>query len=247
MSITTVTHPIAIVVPSRSRPGNIAELLDAWETTAAGGHAELVVAVDDDDPHLAGYLELDWPAVAEWARLHVGPRLRLGGTLNELAPQLARLTLELTAETGGAVAAVGFMGDDHRPRSLAWDRELRLELAFTELAVVYGNDLIQGERLPTAVVLDARIVDRLGYMVPPGAVHLFLDNYWRRLGEELGTLRYRPDIVIEHAHPIAGGAAWDDQYREVNADHVWTADEARFRRWVDEELDDAITTIRGAA
>lgn len=239
----TVNHPLVILVPSRSRPHNIAELLDAWDTTAVGGHAELVVAVDDDDPKLDAYLDL-WTDAPDWARLHVGPRLRLGGTLNALGPQLAAAALE-HADPDRDIAGIGFLGDDHRPRSLGWDEQLAEELiAANPYGVIYGNDLIQGAALPTAVILDARIVHRLGYMVPPGAVHLFLDNYWKVLGERLGTLRYRADIVIEHAHPIAGRAAWDDQYREVNADAIWTADEALFRRYVAEDLADAITLIR---
>lgn len=213
-----MSAPLVYLVPTRARPGNAAELIDAFDTTR-GGSADLVLAVDDDDPHLDAYLAVDRP---EWCDLVVGPRLRLGGTLNALAPGLAQ-----------RYAGVGFMGDDHRPRSLYWDNRLAREVEARPGCVLYGNDLVQGAALPTAVLLDARIIATLGYFVPPGMQHLWLDNYWLKLGYGLGTLRYIADVVIEHVHPITGRAEWDDSYRENNAAAVWHADETRLRAHVD--------------
>jgi len=227
----TPTAPITVLVPSRGRPGNIEQLIDAWVSTAAGGYAELVVIVDDDDPHVAAYQAVDYPA--EFAELVIGPRLRLGGTLNHYAPAAAYRSL-----------AVGFLGDDHRPRSMRWDQTIYETVAAGRHVVAYGNDLIQGPALPTAVFLSSSIINTVGYFVPPGMTHLFLDNYWRRLGETLGSLRYLPDVIIEHVHPIAGRAAWDDGYTEVNAPAVWTADETRFSQYVaDGEFAAAITRL----
>ncbi len=226
---TARTLPLVYLVPTRGRPGNAAELVDAWDSTRSGVSG-LVLAVDDDDPRRDDYLELELP---EWAELVVGPRLRLGGTLNALAPELA---------APAHVLGVGFMGDDHRPRSLGWDGRLLEEL--TPAAVVYGNDLVHGEGLPTAVVLGSLIVRELGYYVPPGMVHLWLDNYWLELGRQLRTLRYRREVVIEHVHPITGRAEWDDSYRENNAPEVYSADEARFREYARGELGRAVARIR---
>lgn len=222
----TTPAPIVYLVPSRGRPGNIVELVDAWDTTRAGA-ADLVVAVDLDDARLDDYLDLPLP---EWATVVTGPRLRLGGTLNALSPELA-----------GRYRAVGFMGDDHRPRSLGWDQRLEAELA--PGAVIYGNDLVQGAALPTAVLLERLVVDELGYFVPPGMLHLWLDNYWLELGRRLRTLRYLADVVIEHVHPITGRAEWDDGYRENNSPETWSADEATFKRYAATELDVAVDRI----
>lgn len=221
------TAPIVYLVPSRGRPHNIAALLDAWASTSTGD-ADLLVAVDDDDVMVDQYLELERP---EFADIYVGPRRRLGGTLNELAPIVAR-----------TYRGVGFMGDDHRPRSRGWDAMLLENL--TAGAVIYGDDLIQGAALPTAVLLESSIVRTLGYFVPTGMLHLWLDNYWKELGTRLGTLRYLPSVVIEHVHPIAGRAEWDAGYAENNSDATWNADEARFRQYVATELDAAIAAIR---
>lgn len=218
---------LAYVVPSRGRPANIARLVDAWADTGATAHLE--VCVDDDDPALGDYLAL---GLAGPARLRIGPRRRLGGTLNQVAPELA-----------ARHRAIGFMGDDHVPRSPGWDRRL-LDAIEAGARVAYGNDLVHGPALPTAVALDATVIARLGYMVPPGLVHLFMDNYWAWLGEHLGALAYLDDVVIEHVHPIVGRAEWDEGYVEANATEVWEHDEARWHRWLAEEADAALALLR---
>jgi hypothetical protein len=141
---------------------------------------------------------------------------------------------------------VGFMGDDHRPRTLDWDHTIAAIAKREPGSVIYGNDLIQGAALPTAVFMDARIVRALGWFVVPGMTHLFMDNLWKTLGEQLGTLRYLPEIVIEHVHPIAGKAEWDDGYREANDGAVWEHDEAIYNEWIAFQMPADIATIKAA-
>ena len=213
-----------MIVPSRGRPGNIADLIAAWSETAVGD-SELLVAVDDDDPTLGDYLDV-LAAGPAWADIVVGPRLRLGGTLNQRAVENARHH-----------RAVGFMGDDHRPRTPGWDEQLVDALdGLGPVGIVYGDDLIQGERLPTAVAMTSSIVTTLGYMAPPGMVHMYLDNAWLALGRAVGRIAYLPDVVIQHLHPVAGTAPWDDRYAEVNAPERYAADQAVFERWLAESL-----------
>lgn len=214
-----LVEPIVYLVPSRGRPANIVELVHAWDATLSDvPAAALVIVADDDDPTIGGYLALEYD-LPPWAELLVGPRLRLGPTLNALGPVFA-----------DGRTAVGFMGDDHRPRTDEWDLKL-LDLHHgTPFAVVYGNDLVRGAALPTAVSIDARIVDALGRMVPPGAVHLYLDDYWRSLGADLGTLRYEAALIIEHLHPTAGTAELDAGYVEVNRPELYRQDEDTYHR-----------------
>jgi hypothetical protein len=222
---------LVVIVPSRGRPRNIAALADAWTDTKAA--ADVIVAVDDDDPTRGDYLDV----VATHPRFDIviGPRLRMAGTLNKVAVSHAPL-----------YDAVGFMGDDHRPRTPDWDDRVTTELDRLGTGLVYGDDLIQGANLPTAVFMTADIIRTLGWMAPPGLVHLFLDNSWLTLGRALGAISYLHDVVIEHCHPIAGKAAHDDGYAEANAADVWAHDQAVFEQWRDEQLAVDVAQIRTA-
>lgn len=214
-----------VIVPSRGRPQNIRRLLDAWEDTNA--MATLVVAVDDDDPQLDNYIDaMKHAPNDEQFQLHIGRRLRLAGTLNHVANE--RVNRE------GALGSdiIGFMGDDHVPRTFKWDLEIEVTFSARGIGVVYGNDLIQGPNLPTAVFMSAAIIRALGYMVPSGLTHMYLDNTWKVWGEGMGRLTYLHHTIIEHMHPIAGKAEWDDRYVEVNAGRQYAADEAAYRNYL---------------
>jgi hypothetical protein len=89
--------------------------------------------------------------------------------------------------------------------------------------------LLQGEKLPTAVCLDNRIVTSLGYFAPPMLTHLFADNFWIDLGKELGTLRYFPNIIFEHLHPHISKSEMDSMYEESNA--FFSADQKLYEEY----------------
>lgn len=205
-----MTADLLVIVPSRGRPQNVARLAAApgWDG------ADLLVGVDDDDPCLKEYLSLD-------VDVTVGPRLGMGGTLNHLA---------VIAST--AYAACSFLGDDHVPRTPGWARQIIEILDGMGTGIVYGNDLMQGPMLPTAVFMTSDIIRSLGYMVPPGLAHLFVDNAWKSMGERLGCLRYLNHVVIEHCHPQAGKSEWDAGYVEVNSGAMWAHDEAVYKAWL---------------
>jgi len=213
-----------VIVPSRGRPGNIRDLLDCW--IATGASATLVVAIDDDDLQRDNYIDaMKHAPDDEQYQLVVGPRLRLAGTLNAVAK--SRVMRKGTLDTD----IVGFMGDDHRPRTVGWDIAVRNAFKTYDHAVVYGNDLLQGSYLPTQVFMTAGMIKKLGYMVPPGFIHMYLDNTWKEWGIRLDRLIYLGDVVIEHMHPIAGKSEWDDGYVEVNDGGMYAHDEAVFENY----------------
>lgn len=211
------------IVPSRGRPHNVEQLLEAWEATR--GCAYLWICVDDDDPQLEAYEKLTMP---EWAKLRVAPRMRLGPTINHYTTEYLSTNYPLKS-----LDMIGFMGDDHRPRTKDWDLKiLGAAHAVQDIGVIYGNDLIQGKNLPTSVAITTNVINELGYFCPPGVMHLYLDNAWADIGRALEKLIYLPGVIIEHCHPIANkGVQWDDGYREVNSGQMYDKDNAAYMEW----------------
>ena len=217
---------MTILVPSRGRPENIIRLMDAWSTTTTR-NTRLLILVDDDDPKLDEYL-----AITN-IDIQVGPRLRIGGTLNTVAP------IEATK-----CFAIGFMGDDHLPRTKGWDDRFLTALKEARVGVAWGNDLYHGANLPTAVVMTSNIVTTLGYFVMPGGIHLFLDNFWLAIGRGLDSAHYLDDVIIEHIHPYFGKAEFDKTYTEANDATVSSADEITFNNYVATQLQDDLQKLR---
>ena len=205
---------MAILVPSRHRPHNIAELIKSLDEVET--ESDLIVIVDDDDNQMDAYLELGCDI---WVVERQGKGM--ARPLNFVANQLVDKYRHFC-----------FLGDDHRPRTKNWDTHFINALDELGTGLVYGNDLFQGENLATAVAMTGDIVKALGGMTPPNMIHLYLDNFWMTLGRDLGALRYMGHIIIEHLHPVAGKAEWDAGYVEVNAQEVYSADAKAFHEYI---------------
>jgi hypothetical protein len=226
---------VIYIVPSRGRPQNIITLIRAWEATRA--FAELFVAVDIDDPTFSEYEKI-LKTAPTWVKWGKARRTQPGmvEALNRFATLHSRMN--------NGHDEIGFMGDDHAPRTWAWDTMIQDALK-TQPGIVYGNDLIQGPNLPTAVAMSTSIVRALGRMAPMCLKHLYVDNYWKTLGEKLGRLTYMPTCIIEHMHPIAGKANWDDRYEAVNAGRVYDHDQRAYAKFIaDGNMDRDVECVR---
>jgi len=225
---------LKVIVPSRGRPHAALELADAFALTCTAD-TSLIFAVDTDDPAKAGYTEV---AKAGLASVITGDHTSMVDALNQRATGYAGLEDDLTP------FAIAFMGDDHRPRTVGWDAAYLKALADLGTGIVYGDDLLQGERLPTQCAMTADIVRALGYMAPPTLTHLAVDDAWLALGHAADCIRYLPDVVVEHLHPVAGKAGWDAGYRRVNSQAMYRRDLLEFERWKTEELPAAAVAVR---
>lgn len=216
-----------VIVPSRGRPASLEPLAQAWSDTKAT--AELLIAVDDDDPTLDQYQDESERLAL---MLSVAPRLRMVGTLN----------LHAVGEAW-SYDAVGFMGDDHRPRTVGWDHRFAETLS-GGAGIVYGNDLLQGEKMATAVMMTSDIIETLGYMAPPTFTHLCVDLVWKDWGVGMGRITYLDDVVIEHVHPANGKANLDATYEEVNSSEMVTADSQAYYDYRDNQLQADLEKLR---
>lgn len=222
---------LVIIVPSRGRPDAAVQLAQAFTDTAAA--ARLVFAVDEDDPTRFAYAEAlsHYPATT----VHYAP-----------APSTMVKALNAIAGTyANEAQALGFMGDDHRPRTRHWDAMYLAALDALGTGIVYGDDLLQGERIPTQVAMTADIVRVLGHMAPATLTHLYVDNYWKALGEGAECIRYLPDVVVEHMHPIAGKAEWDAGHKRVNEQSMYQRDGDAYADYAGSHLADDIAKVRG--
>ncbi len=112
---------------------------------------------------------------------------------------------------------VSAIGDDCVPRTKGWDAVVVETLRLLGTGLCYGNDLLQGEDLPTVCFMTSDIVRTLGYMSPPALTHMYCDNFWLELGRGLDRIRYLAEVVIEHLHPSKGKSASDAVYEESDA------------------------------
>jgi hypothetical protein len=223
---------LVVIVPTRGRPEAARALLDAFAETVSG-EVHLHFAVDHDDPTQDEYAALVGPMDVIETDDRPSTMVR---ALNAIAVQLVN--------ADDAPFAVGFMGDDHRPRTKGWDERYLECLRELGTGMVYGDDLLQRQALPTQIAMTSDIVRELGWMSPPELVHMYVDNWWLQLGTQADCIRYLPDVVVEHVHPIAGKAVWDEGHQRVNAPEMYHRDQTTFARLRVLELPGAVAKVR---
>lgn len=194
------------------RPRQAIEALASFEETRTDKRSRMVFVVDSDDPTLNEYPS-DYTYVA--------PPLGCMG---------AAMAYSLPGVIGDATV-VGMIGDDNRFRTRGWDGAFSKWLA-ARPGIVYGDDLYQSERKPTSWWVSRPIVDEFG-MALPTLRHLYMDDFWQTLGQDTRSIRYMPEVVIEHLHPDAGKAPVDEIYirGSAPASPNATLDRQTFERW----------------
>jgi hypothetical protein len=140
--------------------------------------------------------------------------------------------------------AVGFMGDDHFPRTLGWDQIVVNELKKMGSGFVYGNDKLQEEKIPTQIVMTSDIPLSLGFMTLPRLKHLYADNFWLDFGKALGRIKYLPDVIIEHLHPAAGKAVHDEGYQFSGDFNLDQEDKRTYFEYLKEDLEIDVTRVK---
>ena len=225
---------LVVIVPSRGRPDSISELSTAFADTAYDPDTRLVVAVDYDDPDLRRYRD-----VVVGCRYQATIITVAGGCLSAALNEAAE-----TISGDPTVEAIGFMGDDHRPRTPGWDTSYLAALRQMTAGIVYGDDGLQHETLPTQCAISVSIVRALGWMCPPTLRHLWIDNIWLDLGSAAGCLRYLPNVVVEHMHPYVGKGEMDDGYERVNSTEMINLDRAAYELYVANQLPSDVEKVK---
>ena len=205
---------VLVIVPTRGRPDASVEFHK--EFLAKSMISDLMFAIDEDDA--------DSYSRIEGVLYEVNPRMGMNGTLNYVATKYA-----------DKYKYIAFMGDDHRVRTFGWDIVMTEKMG--SLGVAYGNDLIQGQALPTAVLMSSNIIKAIGYMAPPKQKHMYLDNFWLDLGTRLNAIHYLEDVIIEHLHFSVGKSDMDSSYQETNDSAIYNADKVAYDEYLSTQMD----------
>lgn len=190
---------LVAIVPTRGRPESAMRLQLVFDKSEV---ARVIFVVDDNDPARAQYEALGVDVLIAPPGGRPGIVDPLNWAFHEVMERLSP-------------PYVAFLGDDHLPQG-SWDVEIIETLRQPGPQVCYGNDLLMGERIPTAVFMTSDIPRRLGYMVPPALNHLFADDTWAAWGKGIDRLTYLPDTIVEHLHFLNGKAPNDATYDHCN-------------------------------
>lgn len=209
--------------PTFERPKRLQELAEAWEKTAQG--EPLFVRVWNQDKFKKEYFSMDWPRT--WT-LYESPAQWCGEALQEffrLHPDEQQY---------------GFIGDDVIPCTDNWPEIL--SVAAGDWYLAYPNDTIQRHGLATHFLLGGELLRTLGWWVPEGFKHHYLDQVLQNIAVNAGLARFCPEVTFYHKHQLKGRAENDHVYRK--ADVIFNEGMERWDEYVENELKQDVMKVR---
>jgi len=211
---------LAILVPSRGRPENLARLIDAVHKTARG-RTHVIAGVDPDDPRLD-----DYEVALKGHALLPGDRIIVGAA----RCNLVQWTNHLAAKYLGQYRFFASLGDDMVPRTPGWDVKLMgaIDEDFSGTGIAYPWDDVRDD-IPEAYVVSANLVEALGWMMMPKLKHWWNDNVWADLGHGAGCIRQLRGVVVQHLNAGMGRAAVDQT--AIEAGKGIPEDQAAYNAW----------------
>lgn len=214
-----MTHAvIEVIAPTRGRPSRALHMADSFARTRHSTFTHLTLALDSADPMQAAYIEgsqgKPWFAV----------------------PVPTGSMIERTNDVAWRIDAdiYGWAADDNVFVTPQWDKFVREAFEDPHVTTVNTNDLLVGDEKGGVYFVRGTVVRALGWFLPTFLQHLYADFAVTSLAKKAGTYLYLPDVVIEHVHPYAGKAAWDDLYAAVNNQAMDQRDGDAFRKWWNE-------------
>lgn len=205
-------NPNLIIMGSKSRPHRAAKAWAAIKENAVESDFVIIISKDQEDL----YPEIE-------------------GVKREIVPTGAysnqKLQIVIPKYQDKYFTVFG-IDDDCIVKTHGFDKTLAEPLKEKGYGVSYGNDGFQGQNLPTKWMFTMNICKTLGYPTPPDLLHLYVDNYLKRIGEEINSLHYFPDVIMDHEHFLNNKAEMDSTYKETNSQALYDHDKRVFEKYL---------------
>jgi len=219
---------IAVIAPTRGRPKRAVTMASSWDKTRESRFTSLTLVLDSEDTERGSYAGASMGK--PWNTLLVA-----SGTMIERTNDAARTM---------SPDIFGWAADDNVFVTHGWDEAVREAFCDPSIAVVNTNDLLVGDEKGGVYFVRGDVVKALGWLLPPFLEHLYADFAVTSLAKRAGAYKYLGDVIIEHRHPYAGKAEWDDNYRSVNNPSQDSRDGNAFRKWWAGPVENDVEVIR---
>lgn len=200
---------IAILTPTRARPGRLDTFIESVYQTAA--NPERVFCwnyIDDDDPRVKAY--------TDYADRQHDNSCNLISEKDSVSVSWNTLALYATSkELTDNVADILVMGnDDLIYRTQGWDTIVEEESNKfpDEIYCMWMEDLINGEKHCAFPIVSRKWYTTVGYFTPGVFNFGYNDTWIFDVAKRVGRTHFIPNAVNEHMHFTAGKSVMDDTY-----------------------------------
>jgi glycosyltransferase involved in cell wall biosynthesis len=174
----------SLLHPTRSRPTKSFQTTQDWLNSAVGKDFELVVSIDENDPHKDDYFRL-YKSSQYNTRIIVNHNHNAVQAINNAAKAAQGEVFIVVSDDTGVLRG--------------WDKILDQTIGTSVDFVMKVYDGIQ-DWIVTMPIMDKVYYNRFGYIYHPEYQHMFCDTHLTHVADALGKLIIRNDILIKHEH-----------------------------------------------
>jgi len=201
---------ISLIVPSRGRPHRLKEMWDSFTTNTASP-LELIATVDEDDPRLNEYMNMDSYDI----HIIVVPRMPLTKKINETA-----------RHANGEIYIPAC--DCSLMQTKNWDKLFKQSVPTDGYYIACPND---GHKKNSTVFIctTPTWIDAVGYYAWEGTEQFYGETWAADIAKRCGRLCLLPEITLLHRNPGFGDIETDETFEHQhrnNDKHVKTAKKA---------------------
>ncbi len=196
---------IAILTPTRQRPGKLDRLIESvYETASDKNSIRMYNYIDDDDPRLSQYKKNNDATLYNNVINVYDKAQSVSKSWNVLA--------EKAIKNSADVIIMG--NDDLIYRTDDWDIKLQEELEKfdDDIYCCWFEDLINGKNHCAFPIVSRKWYETLGYFTP-GVFHFGYNDTWvYDIAKRIDRCHFISEVTVEHLHFSTGKVAMDATY-----------------------------------
>ena len=193
---------ISIILPTRDRINAVTELIQTiYDTSDDFSKVEICLYIDPDDNNSKeGLLKLIEIYGQNVKFTTCNEKINLSQMWNYAYDNIS---------TGEIIM---LCGDDIRFRTKSWDTIIKNEFSKIDdkIMLIFGNDLLQCDRLATHAFVHRRWIQVSGFWLPPYFCAWYVDTWLDDVSKMINRRLYLPNIITEHMHYTIGKSAYDE-------------------------------------
>jgi len=227
------------VLPSKSRPDAALDTIDRM--VKCGSRAPGQLCVDSVDPMYSRYkdAEADGLIPANWSLM-----------VNHGDSKGAAESYRMMTDRFPGLPWYGWISDDIKPETFGFEQRLIEAAGPWGIASAHDRATCNGGavygRMHGAAVFGGECVRKLGYWVPEGFEHLYVDDVHEYIGRALGNWVILTDVFTPHEHPYYSGLEGDYVCQSANGKAKGERDCKRFKDWVTKDAPGDVLSVRMA-
>lgn len=211
------------IFATRNRVENCKRFIRLWHELEAS--SSVYLRLDDDDPALEEMKSLPWPEEFE---MHVGPRIRLGGSMQEMYHAYPNEPW------------YGLLADDLVPQTKHWDRKLIDAAGLNDMS--YPNELYEKSVRICHPCVGGDLVRHVGFFAIPGLKHFCTDTFWEHLYRHFQKNNRQEDVILAHAHFNFNQSVKDQTYNESQL--IRKDDKRFYKEWKEKNWERVVTSVK---